>query len=218
MIRTVIAAVLTGACSCCSSAFCIEKTTSTQSSLRLVDANATAETRALFINLRKLGRHKLLFGHQHTTCYGIGWRNDDNRSDVKSVTGSFPAVYGWDMWHKGTDHPAKLIREAYARGGINTISWHMENLVTGRGYLDRKGKANAVPNILPGGSHHEEFKKKLDSFVDFLAELKDEKGRPIPIIFRPWHENNQVRFWWAVRGDGHNYVKLWRFTVEYLRD
>jgi len=218
MIRTVTAAVLIGACSCCSSAFCTEKIASTQRPLRLVDANATAETKALFINLRKLAKDKLLFGHQHTTCYGVGWRNDDNRSDVKSVTGAFPAVYGWDMWHKGTDHLEKLIREAYARGGINTISWHMENLVTGRGYLDRKGKANAVPNILPGGSHHEQFKKKLDSFVDFLAELEDEKGRPIPIIFRPWHENNQVRFWWAVRGDGRDYIKLWRFTVEYLRD
>jgi len=42
--------------------------------------------------------------------------------------------------------------------------------------------------------------------------------RAIPIIFRPWHENNQRRFWWAVRGDGRDFIKLWRFTVEYLRD
>lgn len=55
-------------------------------------------------------------------------------------------------------------------------------------------------------------------FVEYLGELKDKEGRPIPIIFRPWHENNQRRFWWAVRGDGQDFIKLWRFTVEYLRD
>ncbi len=75
-----------------------------------------------------------------------------------------------------------------------------------------------MPNVVPGGSHHEELKRCLDLFVEYLGELKGRKGCPIPIIFRPWHENNQRRFWWAVRSDGADYVKLWRFTVECLRD
>jgi len=193
----------------------------------IIDPESTEETKALFYNLRELAKSRLLFGHQDSTAYGIGWSAEDGRSDVKSVTGSHPAVYGWDIGHldrkrnlDGVEfsHLKRLIREAYERGGINTISWHMSNPVTGRGYLDRRGQANAVPNLIPGGSHHEELKRRLDVFVEFLGELKDKKGRAIPIIFRPWHENNQRRFWWAVRGDGRDFIKLWRFTVEYLRD
>jgi len=192
-----------------------------------IDPEATRETGALFYNLRELAKSKLLFGHQDTTAYGVGWSAEEGISDVKSVTGSYPAVYGWDIGRLGRERnldgvefsrQKRLIREAHERGGINTISWHMSNPVTGRGYLDRTGRANAVPNVIPGGSHHEELKRRLDLFVEYLGELKDKEGRPIPIIFRPWHENNQRRFWWAVRGDGQDFIKLWRFTVEYLRD
>jgi mannan endo-1,4-beta-mannosidase len=193
----------------------------------ITDPEATEETRSLFYNLRQLAKSKLLFGHQDSTAYGVGWSAEEDRSDVKSVTGSYPAVYGWDIGHLGRNknldgvefsHLKRLIRQAYERGGINTISWHMSNPVTGRGYLDRSGQTNAVPNIIPGGSHHKELKRRLDIFAEFLDELKDKKGRAIPIIFRPWHENNQRRFWWAVRGDGRDFIKLWHFTVGYLRD
>ena len=192
-----------------------------------IDENATPETRALFFWLRRVAQTRMLFGHQDTTAYGVGWSGDKEKSDVKEVTGSFPAVYGWDVGRLGSernldrinfDRLKQLIRNAHERGGINTISWHMSNPVTGRGYLDRSGKANGVPHVIPGGSHHEHLRLRLDAFVEFLSELRDEDGKPIPIIFRPWHENNQRRFWWAVRGGGEDYITLWRFTVEYLRD
>ena len=32
---------------------------------------------------------------------------------------------------------------------------------------------------------------------DFIATLKTEDGKKIPIIFRPWHENNGSWFWWG---------------------
>jgi hypothetical protein len=157
----------------------------------ITDPEATKETRALFYNLRQLAKSKLLFGHQDSTAYGVGWSAEDGRSDVKTATGSYPAVYGWDIGRLGRNKNLdgvefsrlkRLIRQAYERGGINTISWHMSNPVTGRGYLDRSGQANAVPNIIPGGSHHKELKRRLDIFVEFLDELKDKTGRAMPII------------------------------------
>jgi mannan endo-1,4-beta-mannosidase len=63
-------------------------------SQQLIDANATAETKALYYNLHQLSKQHILFGHQHATEYGHGWNGDENRSDVKSVTGSHPAVIG----------------------------------------------------------------------------------------------------------------------------
>ena len=63
----------------------------------LIDKQATAETKALFKNLKKLSKQYTLFGHQHATEYGHGWEGGENRSDVKSVTGSHPAVIGIDI-------------------------------------------------------------------------------------------------------------------------
>ena len=29
------------------------------------------------------------------TGYGVGWNNDNSRSDIESVTGDYPAFAGW---------------------------------------------------------------------------------------------------------------------------
>src|SRR5687767_9625277 len=62
-----------------------------------IDTDATRETKALFKNLLKLSEKHTLFGHQHATEYGHGWSGENGRSDVKSVTGSHPAVIGVDL-------------------------------------------------------------------------------------------------------------------------
>jgi mannan endo-1,4-beta-mannosidase len=62
-----------------------------------IDHKATKQTKALYKNLGKLAKEHTLFGHQHATEYGHGWEGDEDRSDVKSVTGSHPAVVGIDF-------------------------------------------------------------------------------------------------------------------------
>lgn len=63
-----------------------------QFSIAQIDKKATKETKALYKNLKKIAQSQILFGHQHATEYGHGWYGDSDRSDVKSVTGSHPAV------------------------------------------------------------------------------------------------------------------------------
>src|SRR5215217_1967448 len=76
---------------------------------KLIDAHATQETKALYKNLSKLSNKHTLFGHQHATEYGHGWEGDEDRSDVKSVTGSHPAVIGIDI-SGFTGRPAAAIQ------------------------------------------------------------------------------------------------------------
>ncbi|MCB9207608.1 MAG: beta-mannosidase [Ignavibacteriales bacterium] len=191
----------------------------------LVDSFATSETLNLYLNLKNFTRDKTLFGHQETTAYGVGWTYDgvNIESDVKKISGDFPAVYGWDIGNIGkrTNNDCipfevmkKLIIDAYERGGINTISSHMYNPYTGNNYNDVKP---TLPHILPGGTHHQKFIEKLDLIADFLKDLKTEDGIPIPIIFRPFHEHNGDWFWWG-RGPAaeKDFVKLWKFTVDYF--
>jgi mannan endo-1,4-beta-mannosidase len=61
------------------------------------DKQATHETRQLFYSMQRLVDAGAIFGHHDDTAYGVGWTYDANRSDVKSVTGSYPAMYGWDL-------------------------------------------------------------------------------------------------------------------------
>ena len=39
----------------------------------LVDSLATIETLNLFSNLKSLSKDRVLFGHQESTAYGVGW-------------------------------------------------------------------------------------------------------------------------------------------------
>jgi len=192
-----------------------------------VDARATAETRALFANLRRLAGKALLFGHQDDLAYGVQWSNQPGRSDVKETAGSYPAVYGWDVGGLeadgggGTNLDAVAferkrgwIAEGFRRGGVVTLSWHMRNPVSGGNAWDT---TRAVPAILPGGAQHEHYRQWLDRFADYVNGLR--ATVLVPVIFRPFHETSGGWFWWGARhATPDEYKHLWRFTVEYLRD
>ncbi len=193
----------------------------------VADPNASKQTKYLFSNLMSLSNNHLLFGHQETTAYGIGWWDEDEKSDVNDVCGSFPAVYGWDAGNLelgrlqnvdgvNVERMRFWIRAAYRRGGIHTFSWHCTNPVSGGSFTD---VTRAVSHILPGGTYHDDYKLRLDRLADFFKSLRAEAGNSIPVIFRPFHENTGSWFWW---GKDHctaeEFINLWQFTVKYLRD
>ncbi|MCK5105452.1 MAG: hypothetical protein KAR17_21660 [Cyclobacteriaceae bacterium] len=62
-----------------------------------IDKKATKKTKALYANLQVISTQGVLFGHQDDLAYGIGWKEEKGRSDVKDVCGSYPALYGWDV-------------------------------------------------------------------------------------------------------------------------
>jgi mannan endo-1,4-beta-mannosidase len=109
-----------------------------------IDQWATTETKALYANLKKLSKTQTLFGHQHATEYGHGWQGDENRSDVKSVVGSHPAVIGVDLMgfsgqSDGVIEKTKVtlkknVEDTYNRGGVTTIAWHFSNPVSDGGF------------------------------------------------------------------------------------
>jgi mannan endo-1,4-beta-mannosidase len=195
-----------------------------------IDAHATTETKALYKNLHQLAKKHTLFGHQHATEYGHGWLGDHARSDVKSVTGSHPAVIGVDFnaltannpdyarW--GRDWLKKNVEDTYNRGGVTTAAWHFSNPVSGGDFywVDTVSKP-AVKYIIPGGEAHSKYKEILKNIGDWSQRLKGADGKAVPIIFRPFHEFDGDWFWW---GAGHctreEFISLWRFTVSYLRD
>ncbi len=200
-----------------------------QIQFNISDPKATKQTRALFDNLRAISGKGILFGHQDALAYGVSWNRVVNRSDVKEVCGNYPAVFGWDLGKlaKGATYNIdtvhfedikRWIRKAYAMGGVNTISWHMDNLVSGGNAWDT---TTAIRQLLPGGTHHIKLLEQLDLLATFVSDLKSEGlfKHYIPIIFRPWHENTGAWFWWG-KGSctAEEYKQFWQFTVNYLRN
>ena len=192
------------------------------------DKKATKETIALYNNLKKLLKKGFMFGHQDDLAYGVDWKYKDERSDIKDVTGDYPAVYGWELGHLEIDQPTnldsvpfdrmqKMIRQGYDRGGVITISWHLNNPLTGKtAWNPAEG---TVKSILPGGEKHDLYKSWLDKLAVFFNDLKGSKGEFIPVIFRPYHELNGNWFWWGGKNsDNEDFKKLWRFTIDYLRN
>ncbi len=201
-----------------------------QKGITLIDPAATPETRAAAGKLKNLSAKHILFGHQHATEYGHGWSGDENRSDVKSVTGSHPAVIGVDlMGLSGLPEDqveanyralVKNITDTYNRGGITTLAWHFSNPVSPGGFYWKDSvSAKAVKDIIPGGSHHQQYKAILAKIASLAKSVRGKDGSLAPLIFRPYHEFDGDWFWW---GRSHctreEFTGLWRFTVSYLRD
>ena len=201
--------------------------------ITLVDPQATAETRSLFAYLNDIRGKKILFGHQHATDEGITLKPDAAgvQSDVYNSVGEYPAVFGWDTLSlEGKEKPGvagdleqsrrnlvSSMKQAHEMGAILNLSTHFPNFVTGGSFNDTAG--NVVEHILPGGDKNEDFNAFLDQIAVFAKDLKDDQGKQIPVLFRPFHEQNGGWFWWGSKTTtSSQYVALYRYTVEYLRD
>lgn len=201
------------------------QTSNTKSSLS--DKNSTRITTQLYQNLHKTTNKGILFGHQDDLAYGVNWKYEDGRSDVKDVVGDYPAVYGWDLGGLETksdknidgipfDKMRQYIIDGYNRGGIITISWHLNNPLTGKDAWDTTPKSLA--SALPGGDSHEKYKAWLDEATKYILTLKDKKGNPIPLLYRPFHELTGTWFWWCKNnGSPEEFKTLWKFTIDYFQ-
>jgi len=213
--------------------FCVllfSENSSAQKESGLIDANATKQTKVLYGNLKKLSQKNILFGHQHATEYGHGWAGEEGRSDVRSVTGSHPAVIGVDFSGLSgrpdneiqytKKQLQKTISDTYDRGGVITVSWHFNNPVSSTNFYWNDSTASpAVKYIIPGALYHDKYKQILHTIGDLANSTKGKDGRLVPMIFRPYHEFDGDWFWW---GKAHctidEFKSLWRFTVSYLKD
>ena len=195
--------------------------------IRPSDLQATRLTSNLLNNLAKLADRGYLFGHQDALAYGVNWKYEAGRSDVKDVTGDHPGLYGWEIGHIENGAPVNLdsvpfdkmkqyIKAGYERGAVITISWHGDNPLRGKSAWDPA--PGTVASILPGGARHEVFVAQLDKVAAFLADLKGSKGEAIPILFRPFHELTGGWFWWGVKSSSPaEFKQLFRFSINYLR-
>lgn len=204
--------------------------------LYMVNPNATAETVALFYNLKTLSRTNFIVG-QHNAFHDF-YNNIAGNSDIKKTTGSDPGLLGSDFlfitddlndgtssnWFYQQEQRIKSDAiEAYNKGMVNAFSWHLREPYEGVSFYTSEmtdfQKSNAFVSILPGGENHEYYKQKLEKVADVAKSMVGADGKLVPFIFRPFHEFDGDWFWWGKSYcTPQQFISLWQFTVQYLRD
>jgi len=199
----------------------------------LVDPRATAETVALFHNLKLYSKRNMLVGQQDPD---VTYADQKGETDIKRTTGSDPAVWGSDFMHithagntgKGWFHEQELriiglASAAYDKGMVNIFCWHFQEPYAEKTFyakdMDKEARGKAFRSLLPGGEKHEWYKGKLRKVADVVGNIKGSNGTLSPVIFRPFHEFDGSWFWWGKDYcSSKEFQDCWRFTVTYLRD
>lgn len=202
----------------------------------LADSGRTQRTENLLANIKaQADSVGYMFGHHDDTVYGIGWVGDSARSDVKSVCNDYPALLSFDLGHLELGDsvnldgvPFERIRQEifnhFNRGGMITLSWHLDNPLTGESAWVKPDsltdeQKQTVASVLEGGAQHEKFMGWLDRVADFLNSLETPYGVKVPVLFRPWHEHTGSWFWWGQNlCTAEQYKALWQLTYDRFRE
>ena len=216
------------------------------SKVKLVDNEATTATADLYAYLKALGEtDNVIYGHQNDTHKKALYKSGGTESDTKDVTGSISGIVGMDTLSLTGDEleltdeekadgltlpkkAAQIDIAAANEGAIITLSSHMPNfeivrnkeLVDGKydysGYSPNKTSGDIVSRIMPGGDLNEVYTGYLDLIAEYANELQEAN---VPVLFRPFHENNGSWFWWGgAYCDAQAYKNLFAYTVDYLRN
>jgi mannan endo-1,4-beta-mannosidase len=199
----------------------------------LLDTNSTSETVALWNYLKSVYGQKMLTGCWTESQFG-------GNDKVESCSGETPAIWGQDMnsWYKSrTDqnwintwnNNIQGFKTAHKRGQILQVNWHWQmpsSKLNGAYTRDAWGK-DAAGNVqmmttqqwsdmvTPGTSLYNAMIEDIDyHVVNFLKKIVDDKGKPIPVIFRPLHEIDGGWFWWTCTSDPTKTAKLFKIMQD----
>lgn len=194
------------------------------------DKNATKETAELMSTLSSRIEKGIMLGHQDDLMYENKGHDELGISDVKSVCGDYPAIFGWDVgnielgtsFNSDSASLSKLkscINRATKLGGVSALTWFIHNPVAGNESKEMSSNS-VVKTILSEKSVRNRFYSYLDNLADFLNDLKNDDGKLIPIIFQPFQEYNiKDKYWWSKNEcTANEYKEIWRMTVDYLRN
>ena len=210
----------------------------------LVDGKASVKTAQMYAYMKGIADSDLLlYGHQNEMHRKVSKLS--GASDTYDIVKDYSAVVGVDgLALVGnelsltdaeraagitlTDKLAKISIAASHNGSILTMSCHMPNfdlvsrkpMINGHydfdGYSPNVTSGDVVRRIMPGGDLNKVYRSYLDMVADYAGKLQ---AADVPLVFRPFHENNGSWFWWgAAFCSPSEYKNLFRYTVEYMRD
>ena len=190
--------------------------------------SASAAARQLYAYLQNLSGQGILSGQLSMLNEATDDTTFRERYQMARNGGRMPAIYAsnlgdWPMNYQ--DSIVRTIEHKWAKSGgqlVVMLCWHAvqpdtpQNLgykAMSRFSASSPYPADRIDSILkPGTALHREWMHRLDTAASYLKRL-DSAG--IPVIWRPFHENNGAFFWW---GQQPRFKELWRQMYSYYTD
>jgi mannan endo-1,4-beta-mannosidase len=105
----------------------------------------------------------------------------------------------------------QLIQKHYRNGGF--IGIMVDMYVNG-------GNPTSATEILPGGAKRTNYLATVDTVLNYINSLTDDNGNLIPVLYRPFLENDGSWFWWGAGGSANfsvqDYIDVWQDHYDYI--
>ena len=141
-----------------------------------------------------------------------------------AVTGQYPALWSGDFLFSSSDVSNRWnmiyeCKKQWENGSIVQLILHVTPPTQAEagnwdgGVVSKLTDEQWSSLITNGGELNKAWKKRLDTYAQYISYLKD---NGVPVLFRPFHEMNQSMFWWAGRKGTNGTGALYRLTRDYL--
>lgn len=175
-----------------------------KTSEKLGRSGLTQRTEYLQTNLKRYQDKGVLIGQVYGTLQGVGWRGDNLRSDILSITGELPAANGYMLAGLEQGHARNqdsidfsLIRKDavrfFKKGGLLLLSW-------------------TAPD--PHGNE-ETLQQWIKKTASWIGNLKDQYGKKVPIVLFLYPQTGST---WYDELSADEYKHLFRQTIEWMKD
>ena len=146
---------------------------------------------------------------------------------IYATTGKFPALWSGDFLFQqnNIDNRWLMIAEAkrqWENGAVVSIMWHAcppdqdEPCQWNPGILNALLSDEEWEALLTDGTAlNEKWKLRMDDIAQYLQYLEDEG---VEVLWKPFHEMNQGKFWWGGRPGPEGTAKLYRYLHDYFTD
>jgi mannan endo-1,4-beta-mannosidase len=141
-----------------------------------------------------------------------------------NLVGRYPALWSGDFLFQADDINNRwtMIHECerqWDQGSIVQLMMHVappdqpETCEWQGGILSHLSDDQWHDLVTDGGALNKIWKSRLNEYAVYLQYLK---ANGVQVLFRPFHEMNQGRFWWGGRKGPEGTAKLYRLTHDYL--
>lgn len=146
---------------------------------------------------------------------------------IQATTGKYPALWSGDFLFQqnNMDNRWTMIHEAkkqWDNGAVINLMWHGcppdegEPCGWDPGLLNAQLTDDQWTELTTDGTPlNETWKGRMDDIAVYLQFLED---NGVEVLFRPFHEMNQGKFWWGGRPGPDGTAKLYRLTHDYFTD
>ena len=182
-------------------------------------------------NARKKVMEYLYSMQGQKTIVGIHNREPNSEPSKQTdqayaVTGQYPALWSGDFLFSSSDVSNRWnmiyeCKKQWENGSIVQLMLHVTPPTQAEagnwdgGVVSKLTDEQWSSLITNGGELNKAWKKRLDTYAQYISYLKD---NGVPVLFRPFHEMNQSMFWWAGRKGTNGTGALYRLTRDYLEN